>query len=229
MHRRRWYLNATHPSTMSRTQIPPTALTPAVQRRPLAGARRPIPRRIHGARLAIASTARSDRRIAVRRPGVGIDASSASADPARAPWRSTASSCQVPGTPRSSTLPRSSNPVPEPTTRSRTVRDTRMSPPPHHVRRSDTGHPLRRGPARGRRNIGHPDPRRHPHRRVRTAGCGHRGDRGTHRGADLRPGRRRCGLRARGTLICPVMSRGMNLSATAARGQPNPLTRADTG
>jgi len=46
---------------------------------------------------------------------VGIDASSASADPARAPWRSTASSCQVPGTPRSSTLPRSANPVPEPT------------------------------------------------------------------------------------------------------------------
>jgi hypothetical protein len=46
--------------------------------------------------------------------GVGIDASSASGDPARGPWRSTASSCQVPGTPRNSTLPRSSNPVPEP-------------------------------------------------------------------------------------------------------------------
>ena len=81
-------------------------------------------------RLAIASTARSERRIAVRRPGVGIDASSASADPARGPWRSTASSCQVPGTPRSSTLPRSSKPVPEPTTRSRTVRETRISPAP---------------------------------------------------------------------------------------------------
>ena len=83
--RRRWHLNATHLSTMSWTQIPPSALTPAVQRRPVAGVRRPIPRRIHGARVAIASTARSDRRIAVRRSGVGIDASSASADPARAP------------------------------------------------------------------------------------------------------------------------------------------------
>jgi hypothetical protein len=41
------------------------------------------------------STARSERRIAVRRPGVGIDASSASADPARAPWRSTAK--ELPG------------------------------------------------------------------------------------------------------------------------------------
>ena len=61
---------------------------------------------------------------------MGVDASSASADPARAPWRSTASSCQEPGTPRSSTLPRSSKPVPEPTTRSRTVRETRMSPAP---------------------------------------------------------------------------------------------------
>ena len=48
----------------------------------MAGARRAIPRRIHGARLPIVSTARSERRIAVRRPGVGIDASSASADPA---------------------------------------------------------------------------------------------------------------------------------------------------
>ena len=79
-------------------------------------------------RLAITSTARSERRIAVRGPGVGVDASSASADPARGPWRSTARSCQVPGTPRSSTLPRSSKPVPEPTTRSRTVRETRISP-----------------------------------------------------------------------------------------------------
>jgi hypothetical protein len=85
MHRRRWYLNATHLSTMSRTQTPPTALTPAVQRRPVAGARRATPRRIHGARLAITSTARSERCIAVRRPGVGIDASSASADPAGGP------------------------------------------------------------------------------------------------------------------------------------------------
>ena len=127
---RRWHLNATHLSTMSRTQTPPSPLTPAVQRRPVAGARRAIPRTIHGARLAIASTARSERRIAVRRPGVGIDASSASADPAGGPWRSTARSCQVPGTPRSSTLPRSSKPVPEPTTRSRTVRETRISPAP---------------------------------------------------------------------------------------------------
>jgi hypothetical protein len=31
---------------------------------------------------------------------VGVDTSSASADPARGPWRSTASSCQMPGTPR---------------------------------------------------------------------------------------------------------------------------------
>jgi hypothetical protein len=37
--------------------------------------------------------------------GVGVDASSASTDPAGGPWRSTASSCQVPGTPRSATLP----------------------------------------------------------------------------------------------------------------------------
>ncbi len=108
----------------------PARMTPAVQRRSVAGARWAIPRRIHGARLAITSTARSERRIAVRRPGVGIDTSLASADPAGGPWRSTASSCQVPGTPRSSTLPRSSKPVPEPTTRSRTVRDTRMSPAP---------------------------------------------------------------------------------------------------
>jgi hypothetical protein len=47
---------------MSRTQTPPSALTPAVQRRPVTGARRAIPRRIHGARLAITSTARSERR-----------------------------------------------------------------------------------------------------------------------------------------------------------------------
>jgi hypothetical protein len=33
----------------------------------------------------------------------------------------------VPGTPRNSTLSRSSNPVPEPTTRSPTVRETRIS------------------------------------------------------------------------------------------------------
>ena len=37
---------------MSRTQTPPTALTPAVYLRPVAGARWAIPRRIHGARLA---------------------------------------------------------------------------------------------------------------------------------------------------------------------------------
>src|SRR5580693_2312647 len=91
MHRRPWHLNATHLSTMSRTQTPPTALTPAVQRRPVAVARRATPRRIHGVRLAIAATARSERRIAVRGPGVGVDTSSASADPAGGPWRSTAS------------------------------------------------------------------------------------------------------------------------------------------
>ena len=57
---------------------PPSALTPvAVQLRlVVAGARRAIPRRIHGVRLAITSTARSERRIAVRGPGVGVDASS---------------------------------------------------------------------------------------------------------------------------------------------------------
>ena len=105
-------------------------MTPVAVQLRTAGERLAIPRRIHGVRLAITSTARSVRRIAVRGPGVGVDASSASADPARGPWRSTASSCQVPGTPRNSTLPRSSKPVPEPTTRSRTVRETRMSPAP---------------------------------------------------------------------------------------------------
>ncbi len=69
-------------------------------------------RRIHGVRFAITATARSDGRIALRGPGVGVDANPASADPARGPWRSTANSCQVPGTPRNSALPRSSNPVP---------------------------------------------------------------------------------------------------------------------
>jgi hypothetical protein len=33
MHRRRRHLNATHLSTMSRTQTPPSALTPAIPRR----------------------------------------------------------------------------------------------------------------------------------------------------------------------------------------------------
>ena len=89
-----------------------------------------MPRRIHGVRLAITSTARSVRCIVARGPGVGADASCASADPARVPWRSTARSCQLPGTPRNSTLPRSSKLVPEPTTRSRTVRETTMSPAP---------------------------------------------------------------------------------------------------
>jgi hypothetical protein len=56
----------------------------------VAGARRAIPRRIHGVRRAINSTARSERRIAVRGPGVGVDTSCASADPAGGPWRSTA-------------------------------------------------------------------------------------------------------------------------------------------
>ena len=50
--------------------------------RSVVGARRATPRRIHGVRLAIAETARSERRIAVRGPGVGIDTSAASADPA---------------------------------------------------------------------------------------------------------------------------------------------------
>jgi hypothetical protein len=39
-----------------------------------------------------------------------------------------ARSCQVPGTPRNSTLPRSSKPVPEPATTSRTALETRISP-----------------------------------------------------------------------------------------------------
>ena len=112
------------PSATSSAQTPL-----AVQLRTV-GARRAIPRRIHGVRLAITSTARSERRIPGRGPGVGVDASSASTDPAGGPWRSTARSCQVPGTPRSSTLPWSSNPVHEPTTRSRTVQETRMSPAP---------------------------------------------------------------------------------------------------
>ena len=101
----------------------------AVQLRTV-GVKWAIPRTIHGVRLAITSTARSERRIAVRRSGVGIDTNSASAEPARAPWRSTAKSCQVPGTPHNSTLPRSSKPVPDPTTRSHTVRETRISPAP---------------------------------------------------------------------------------------------------
>ena len=42
--------------------------------------------------------------------------------------------------------------------------------PPGHVRRPDAGHPLRRSLARRRRSIGYRDPRRHPHRRVRTPG-----------------------------------------------------------
>jgi len=41
--------------------------------------------------LAISATARSGPRIAVRGPGVGVEASSASTDPDRGPWRSTAS------------------------------------------------------------------------------------------------------------------------------------------
>jgi hypothetical protein len=65
----------------------PSALTPvAVQLRTF-GVKRAMPRRIHGVRLAITATARSDLRIAVRGPGVGVDASSASADPAGGPRR----------------------------------------------------------------------------------------------------------------------------------------------
>jgi hypothetical protein len=47
----------------------------AVQLRSVDGERRAMPRRIHGVRFAITSTARSDRRIMVRGPGVGVDAS----------------------------------------------------------------------------------------------------------------------------------------------------------
>jgi len=44
---------------------------------PVIGARRAIPRRIHGVRLAISATARSDGRIALRGPGVGVDGTGA--------------------------------------------------------------------------------------------------------------------------------------------------------
>src|SRR6478609_458666 len=75
MHRRRCYLHATHLSTMSRTRTPPSALTPVAAQLRTVGVRRATPRRIHGVRLAIAATARSERRIAVRGPGVGVDTS----------------------------------------------------------------------------------------------------------------------------------------------------------
>ncbi len=52
-----------------------------------------MPRRIHGVRFAITSTARSVRRIAARGPGVGVDARIASAESAPIPWRWTARSC----------------------------------------------------------------------------------------------------------------------------------------
>jgi hypothetical protein len=65
---------------------PPSALTPVAVQLRTVGARRAIPRRIHGVRLAISATARSDRRIAVRGPGVGVDSSCASGDPTRGPW-----------------------------------------------------------------------------------------------------------------------------------------------
>ena len=51
--------------------------------RRVASAMRATPRRIHGVCRAITATARSERRIEVRGPGVGVDASSASADPGR--------------------------------------------------------------------------------------------------------------------------------------------------
>ena len=57
------------------------------------------------------------------RTGVNVDAGSASADPARARRRSTARRCQVPGTPRNSTLPDPRSPA-RPTTKSRTVRNS---------------------------------------------------------------------------------------------------------
>jgi hypothetical protein len=65
--------------------------------RPATGVRRAIPRSIHGVRLAITAMARSDRSMPAWGAGVGVEASWASADPARAPWGSTASSCQLPG------------------------------------------------------------------------------------------------------------------------------------
>ena len=131
MHRRRWHLYADSPGNDvedSDTSNRADSGCSAAVRWPGRGG----PSRAESTVRAspIAATARSERRIAVRRPGVGIDTSSASADPPGGPWRSTARSCQVPGTPRSSTLPRSSKPVPEPTTRSRTVRETRISPAP---------------------------------------------------------------------------------------------------
>ena len=64
---------------------PERADSGSCQLRLVAGARRATPRRIHGVRLAITSMARSDRRIAVRAPGVGVDTSVASADPAGGP------------------------------------------------------------------------------------------------------------------------------------------------
>jgi hypothetical protein len=52
---------------------PSSALTPVTAGlRLVAGARRAIPRRIHGVRLAFTSGARSDRSIAVRGPGVAL-------------------------------------------------------------------------------------------------------------------------------------------------------------
>jgi hypothetical protein len=106
---------------------PSSALTPVTAGlRLVAGARRAIPRRIHGVRLAFTSGARSDRSIAVRGPGVAL-----TPVPPRPILRAgrgarppTAARCRAP---RSSTLPRSSKPVLEPTTRSRTVPEMRMS------------------------------------------------------------------------------------------------------
>ena len=63
----------------------PALVAQRIELWPLAGARRAIPRRIHRVRLAITATAWSERCIAVCGPGVGVDASSASADPAGAP------------------------------------------------------------------------------------------------------------------------------------------------
>jgi hypothetical protein len=61
------------------TSATPSALTPVAVQLRTVEVRWAIPRRIHGVRLAISATARSERRIAVRGLGVGVDTSCASA------------------------------------------------------------------------------------------------------------------------------------------------------
>jgi len=93
---------------------------------------RATPRRIHGCALSRAPPRRGPSGAIVRseRPGVGIDASSARAIPPAGQGDRPPAVVKVPGTPRSSTLPLSANPVPESDYQSRTVRDPRMSPSP---------------------------------------------------------------------------------------------------